>query len=69
MDEHAVQQQMDLAEQAGRDGDSRHAARLYQTLGKALQVKFGQYDPRALDAYEGAARWVRLGSKSAPPKP
>ncbi|MFE3146621.1 hypothetical protein ACFXJ6_08145 [Streptomyces sp. NPDC059218] len=69
MDEHAVQQQMDLAEQAGRAGDSRRAARLYQTLGKSLQQQFGQYDSRALDAYEGAARWVRLGSKSVLPKP
>ncbi|WP_326768651.1 hypothetical protein OG978_32675 [Streptomyces sp. NBC_01591] len=69
MDEHTVRQQMDLAEQAGRDGDARRAARLYQALGKSLQTEFGPYDSRALDAYEGVARWVRLGAQSASPKP
>lgn len=63
MDEQMVQEQMDLAEQAGRDGDPRRAARFYQALGKSLQAEFGPYDPRALDAYEGAARWVRLGAR------
>ncbi|WP_330435810.1 hypothetical protein OIC43_37055 [Streptomyces sp. NBC_00825] len=65
MDEHVLRQQMDLAEQAGRDGDARRATHLYQALGEALQKEFGQYDSRALDAYEGMARWVRLGAQQS----
>jgi serine/threonine-protein kinase len=63
MDKQTIQQQMDIAEQTGQNGDARQAASLYQALGKALQKQFGPYDPRALDAYEGAARWVRLGAR------
>lgn len=63
----SIQHQMDLAEQTGRDGDPRGAASRYQALGKALQEQLGQYHPLALDAYEGSARWVRLGTH--PPQP
>ncbi|MFJ7489727.1 hypothetical protein ACIQZB_00450 [Streptomyces sp. NPDC097727] len=58
MDEQTIQQQMDLAEQVGQDGDARRATHLYQALGDSLRAEYGPYDSRVLDAYEGMARWV-----------
>ncbi|MGW1002274.1 hypothetical protein ACWDBD_40995 [Streptomyces sp. NPDC001118] len=50
-----------LAELSGERGDHRAAARLYQELGDRLREAVGPFDGKALDAYEGMARWVAGG--------
>lgn len=37
----------------------RDAALLYAQLGKDIQARYGRFDPRALDAFEGVARSIR----------
>lgn len=46
-------------------GEYREAARLYQQLGKDMQARYGRFDPRALNAYEAAARAVRKGAETS----
>lgn len=53
-----TQQRMELAEQAGKRGDWRKAADLYERLGKSLAAQLGPHHPQVLDAYEGAVRWI-----------
>ncbi|MEV0928610.1 serine/threonine-protein kinase [Streptomyces spongiicola] len=46
------------AELTGQSGDTRGAAALYNRLGRDCQDLFGPYDARALNAFEGVARWI-----------
>ncbi|MFE6820975.1 serine/threonine-protein kinase [Streptomyces sp. NPDC057690] len=50
------------AELTGRSGDTRGAAALYDRLGHDCQNFFGPYDVRALNAFEGVARWITRSS-------
>ncbi|MFD4789872.1 serine/threonine-protein kinase [Streptomyces sp. NPDC058459] len=55
------------AELTGRSGDTRGAAALYDRLGHDCQNFFGPYDVRALNAFEGVARWIaRSGARYEP---
>ncbi|MFE3547383.1 serine/threonine-protein kinase [Streptomyces kronopolitis] len=55
------------AELTGRSGDTRGAAALYDRLGHDCQDFFGPYDVRALNAFEGVARWIaRSGARYEP---
>ncbi|MER5435868.1 serine/threonine-protein kinase [Streptomyces sp. NPDC002588] len=52
------------AELTGQSGDVRGAAALYNRLGLDCQAFFGPYDVRALNAFEGVARWIaRAGNR------
>ncbi|MFC8094632.1 serine/threonine-protein kinase [Streptomyces sp. NPDC057301] len=50
------------AELTGQSGDARGAAALYNRLGHDCQDFFGPYDVRALNAFEGVARWISRAS-------
>ncbi|MFE6354365.1 hypothetical protein ACFVOO_16205 [Streptomyces rochei] len=60
MDE--ITSRMAEAQQAEESGNYREAARLYNRLGKEIQARHGRFDPRALDAFEGMARSIGMGS-------
>ena len=51
------------AAQAEEEGRYREAAHLYDRLGKDIQARYGRFDPRALDAFEGMARTIREGAE------
>ncbi|WP_165484863.1 hypothetical protein, partial [Streptomyces kasugaensis] len=58
-----VGRRMAEAATAEAQGQYRAAAHLYGQLGKEIQARFGRFDSRALDAFEGVARAVRKGAK------
>ncbi|WP_371793876.1 hypothetical protein OIE91_11465 [Streptomyces albidoflavus] len=53
----------DAAVEAEQAGDYREAARLYDQLGKDIQARSDQFDPRALDAFEAMSRAISLGAR------
>ncbi|UPT41788.1 MULTISPECIES: hypothetical protein [Streptomyces] len=57
-----VDRRMAEAQQAEGDGRLRAAAHLYRQLGTDIQAQHGQFDPRALDAFEGVARVIGKAS-------
>ncbi|MFD7868105.1 hypothetical protein [Streptomyces sp. NPDC059783] len=59
-----VQDQMAAALQAEEQGHFRKAANLFYAAGQRFQEQYGRFDPRALDAFEGAARAVRKSALS-----
>ncbi|MFG2404226.1 hypothetical protein ACGFR8_07780 [Streptomyces brevispora] len=61
-----IDRRMTEAASAESRGQYREAAGLYQQLGKDMQAQHGRFDPRALDAYEKAARAVRKDSEASP---
>jgi len=58
-----VERRMTNAEQAEEQGSYREAAHLYDQLGRDIQAHHGQFDTRALDAFEGVARAIRKGAE------
>ncbi|WP_405759495.1 hypothetical protein OG234_13430 [Streptomyces sp. NBC_01420] len=60
--------EMDLRDAAAaeRAGRYQEAARIYQQVGEDLKDEHGPYDPRALDAFERAARAVRQSAEASP---
>ncbi|MFE9381398.1 hypothetical protein [Streptomyces sp. NPDC006855] len=54
-----IDDRMTEAAQAEERGRYRDAALLYAQLGKDIQARFGRFDPRALNAFEGVARSIR----------
>lgn len=59
-----IQQQMDLAELTGQQGDFRSATDFYQSLGDNLRAHFGPHHSRSLDAYEGFVRWIEAEGRA-----
>ncbi|MEW1760364.1 hypothetical protein AB0393_28120 [Streptomyces cyaneofuscatus] len=59
-----VDRRMAAAAQAAQQGEFREAARLYNELGKDIQARHGQFDARALDAFEAVARTIRKGAEA-----
>ena len=57
-DQAVVEARVEHAELTGQSGDARGAAALYSSLGRDCQDFFGPYDTRALNAFEGVARWI-----------
>ncbi|WP_063728708.1 serine/threonine-protein kinase [Streptomyces sp. RTd22] len=57
-DQSVIEAREEHAELTGRSGDTRGAAALYDRLGHDCQDFFGPYDVRALNAFEGVARWI-----------
>ncbi|MFG2369882.1 serine/threonine-protein kinase [Streptomyces sp. NPDC048504] len=57
-DQAVVEARVEHAELTGQSGDVRGAAALYSSLGRDCQDFFGPYDMRALNAFEGVARWI-----------
>ncbi|MCR3732013.1 serine/threonine-protein kinase [Streptomyces umbrinus] len=57
-DQSVIEARDEHAELTGRSGDRRGAAALYDQLGHDCQGFFGPYDVRALNAFEGVARWI-----------
>ncbi|MEW2706116.1 serine/threonine-protein kinase [Streptomyces koyangensis] len=53
-----IETRTEHAELTGRSGDTRGAAALYNRLGRDCQNLFGPHDARALNAFEGVARWI-----------
>ncbi|MGF2210585.1 serine/threonine-protein kinase [Streptomyces albidoflavus] len=53
-----IDTRIEHAELTGQSGDTRGAAALYNRLGRDCQDLFGPYDARALNAFEGVARWI-----------
>jgi len=53
-----AQEEMELAERVGRQGDPHRAAIQYQSIGDRLRAQLGPYHSLTLDAYEGMARWI-----------
>ncbi|WP_405618705.1 protein kinase domain-containing protein [Streptomyces sp. NBC_00076] len=53
-----IEARFTLAELTGESGDSRGAADQYETLGEDCKRLFGPTDPRALNAFDGMARWI-----------
>lgn len=60
-----VERRMAEAEEAEKAGRFREAAGLFDQLGKDIQARFGQFDGRAIDAFEGVARTIRKGAEAA----
>lgn len=59
-----LEARIEHAELTGQSGDTRGAAALYNRLGRDCQGFFGPYDTRALNAFEGVARWIaRSGAR------
>ncbi|MGW4446678.1 serine/threonine-protein kinase [Streptomyces sp. NPDC004682] len=58
-DRTVIKTRAEHAELTGRSGDVRGAAALYNRLGRDCQDFFGPYDPQALKAFTGVARWIR----------
>ncbi|MFE7485120.1 hypothetical protein [Streptomyces sp. NPDC057552] len=50
-----------LANLTGERGDPRGAMRRFNELGHTLREHLGPFDGKALDAYEGMARWAAGG--------
>ncbi|MGW0837916.1 serine/threonine-protein kinase [Streptomyces prunicolor] len=61
-DQSVIEAREEHAELTGRSGDKRGAAALYDQLGHDCQNFFGPYDVRALNAFEGVARWIARSS-------
>ncbi|MFB4424819.1 hypothetical protein C5F59_027535 [Streptomyces sp. QL37] len=59
MDSTDVERRMAEAATTEEHGRYREAALLYAQLGKDVQARYGRFDPRALDAFEGVARSIR----------
>ncbi|MGW1129869.1 hypothetical protein [Streptomyces sp. NPDC002526] len=59
-----AEDQLTAAVRAEEQGHFRKAANLFFEAGKQLQEERGRFDPRALDAFEGAARAVRKSALS-----
>lgn len=57
-DQTVIEARVEHAEVTGQSGDTRGAAALYNRLGQDCQDFFGPYDMRALNAFEGVARWI-----------
>ncbi|MFC5957747.1 serine/threonine-protein kinase [Streptomyces pratens] len=57
-DQSVIEARENHAELTGQSGDARGAAALYDRLGHDCQDFFGPYDVRALNAFEGVARWI-----------
>ncbi|MEU4885532.1 MULTISPECIES: serine/threonine-protein kinase [Streptomyces] len=57
-DQAVIEARVEHAEVTGQSGDARGAAALYNRLGHDCQYFFGPYDMRALNAFEGVARWI-----------
>ncbi|MFI6277931.1 hypothetical protein [Streptomyces sp. NPDC050988] len=58
-----IEQWMAVAALTGKNGYPRAAIALYEQLAKDLREQLGPHDVRILDAYEGIAHWVRVGSQ------
>jgi hypothetical protein len=58
-----IDQWMALADLTGKHGQPRAAIALYEQLAKDLREQLGPHNGRILDAYEGIAHWVRVGSQ------
>lgn len=58
-----IKRRTDAAVEAEQAGDYRRAARLYDQLGKDIQAQAGQFDPRALDAFEAMSRAISRGAR------
>ncbi|MEC3995046.1 hypothetical protein VSR01_16495 [Actinacidiphila sp. DG2A-62] len=59
-----AERRMAEAERAEQQGRYREATHLYDQLGKDIQARFGRFDSRALDAFEGMARSIRKGAEN-----
>lgn len=57
-----IDQWMAVADLTGKHGDPRAAIALFDQLAKDLREQLGPHHERILDAYEGVAHWVRVGS-------
>ncbi|MET9096217.1 hypothetical protein ABZX72_29480 [Streptomyces cyaneofuscatus] len=62
-----IDRRMAAAASAEEQGQYGQAADLYEQLGTDIQTHVGQFDSRAIDAFEGMARSIRLGAESGPP--
>ncbi|MET9779111.1 hypothetical protein ABZ023_33515, partial [Streptomyces sp. NPDC006367] len=60
-----VEQRMAEAVEAEEAGRIREAIGFFDQLGKDIQAEFGQFDSRAIDAFEGVARTIRKGAEAA----
>ncbi|MER7732157.1 serine/threonine-protein kinase [Streptomyces erythrochromogenes] len=60
----ALAARVEHAELTGQSGDARGAAALYNRLGRDCQDFFGPHDTRALNAFEGVARWIARSGAS-----
>ncbi|MFJ3597917.1 hypothetical protein ACIPRU_15540 [Streptomyces sp. NPDC090126] len=58
-----IDDRMTEAAQAEADGRLRAAAHLYRQLGTDIQAQYGQFDPRALDAFGGGCPRDRQGER------
>ncbi|PAK25909.1 hypothetical protein CJD44_13785 [Streptomyces sp. alain-838] len=56
-DQPLIEARTEHADLTGQSGDTRGAAALYDRLVRDCRELFGPYDVRALDAFEGLARW------------
>ncbi|MBK3556280.1 hypothetical protein JHN55_06970 [Streptomyces sp. MBT56] len=59
-----IDDRMAEAEQAETEGRHLDAAHLYRQLGTDIQTQHGQFDSRALDAFEGMARVISQAGES-----
>lgn len=64
-----IQQHMEAAEALGQSGNARGAAHAYDRLGKLIQQHCGQFDPRAIDAFEAMSRWIASPDYHVPQEP